>query len=94
MQAILAGCAAAVVRPGEDLRPCSGRVGDSFLGALTGCDGAHSVKGVLNGIRAIKEIAMISVLALAGLFVVLAWATHDRDGMDFRARDIHRAQSW
>lgn len=37
---------------------------------------------------------MISVVVLAALVVASAWFTHDRDGMDFRARDFHRAQSW
>lgn len=37
---------------------------------------------------------MITVVVLAASTLMLAWLTHDRDGMDFRARDFHRAQSW
>lgn len=34
---------------------------------------------------------MLSVLALITFVVFLVWLTSDRDGLDFRARDIHRA---
>lgn len=34
---------------------------------------------------------MLSVLALIAFIVFLVWLTSDRNGLDFRARDIHRA---
>ncbi|MEC4613732.1 hypothetical protein [Tsukamurella tyrosinosolvens] len=39
----------------------------------------------------IKEVEMLSVLALIAFVVFLVWLTSDRNGLDFRARDIHRA---
>ncbi|MCS3782021.1 hypothetical protein [Tsukamurella ocularis] len=38
-----------------------------------------------------KEVEMLSVLALIAFVVFLVWLTNDRNGLDFRARDIHRA---
>ncbi|TWS19541.1 hypothetical protein FK529_10155 [Tsukamurella asaccharolytica] len=38
-----------------------------------------------------KEVDMLSVLALITFVVFLVWLTSDRDGLDFRARDIRRA---
>lgn len=34
---------------------------------------------------------MITVLVLAAFVLAILWLTHDRDGLDFGARDIHRA---
>ncbi|WP_158635123.1 hypothetical protein [Tsukamurella asaccharolytica] len=34
---------------------------------------------------------MITVLVVAAFAVAIAALTHDRDGLDFGARDIHRA---
>ncbi|BDH56679.1 hypothetical protein [Tsukamurella sp. PLM1] len=34
---------------------------------------------------------MITVLVIAAFVLAIAWLTHDRDGLDFGARDIHRA---
>lgn len=34
---------------------------------------------------------MLSVLALLVFVAFLAWLTSDHHGLDFRARDIHRA---
>lgn len=34
---------------------------------------------------------MLTVLALITFIVFLIWLTNDRNGLDFRARDIHRA---
>ena len=36
---------------------------------------------------------MITVLALAAFVLAVLWLTHDRDGLDFGARDIHRAMA-
>lgn len=36
---------------------------------------------------------MITVLVIAALAAVLLWLTHDRDGLDFAARDVHRAMA-
>lgn len=36
---------------------------------------------------------MLSVLALIAFIVFLVWLTNDRDGLDFRARDVHRAEA-
>ncbi|CAM3964100.1 MULTISPECIES: hypothetical protein [Tsukamurella] len=35
---------------------------------------------------------MLTVYLIVAFIVVLAWLTHDSDGLDFRARDRHRAQ--
>ncbi|MBS4100271.1 hypothetical protein [Tsukamurella paurometabola] len=40
-----------------------------------------------------KEKAMITVLVIAAFVVAILWLTHDRDGLDFGARDIHRAMA-
>ncbi|TWS26005.1 hypothetical protein FK268_01775 [Tsukamurella sputi] len=40
-----------------------------------------------------QEVEMLSVLALIAFIVFLVWLTSDRDGLDFRARDVHRAQA-
>lgn len=34
---------------------------------------------------------MITVLVITAFTLAIAWTTHDRDGLDFGARDIHRA---
>ena len=36
---------------------------------------------------------MITVLALAAFVLAVLWLTHDRDGLDFGARAIHRAMA-
>lgn len=36
---------------------------------------------------------MITVLVITALVVGLAWLTHDRDGLDFGARDAPRAMA-
>lgn len=38
-----------------------------------------------------QEVEMLSVLALITFIAFLVWLTSDHDGLDFRARDIHRA---
>ena len=36
---------------------------------------------------------MITVLVIAAFVVALVWLTHDSDGLDYAARDIHRAMA-
>lgn len=36
---------------------------------------------------------MITVLVITAVVVALAGLTHDRDGLDFGARDVHRAMA-
>ncbi len=36
---------------------------------------------------------MITVLVIAAFVLVIAVLTHDRDGLDFAARDVHRAMA-
>jgi hypothetical protein len=35
---------------------------------------------------------MATILIITGFVLVLAWLTHDSDGLDFGARDRHRAR--
>ncbi|MCS3780447.1 hypothetical protein [Tsukamurella ocularis] len=36
---------------------------------------------------------MITVLVITAFVLAIAWLTHDRDGLDYGARDIHRAMA-
>ena len=36
---------------------------------------------------------MITVLVVTALVAVIAWLTHDADGLDYGARDSHRARA-
>ncbi|WP_019203675.1 hypothetical protein [Tsukamurella sp. 1534] len=36
---------------------------------------------------------MLTVLILGAFVLGLLWLTHDSDGLDYRARDLHRAQA-
>ncbi|ADG78040.1 putative protein OS=Tsukamurella paurometabola (strain ATCC 8368 / DSM / CCUG 35730 /CIP 100753 / JCM 10117 / KCTC 9821 / NBRC 16120 / NCIMB 702349/ NCTC 13040) OX=521096 GN=Tpau_1412 PE=4 SV=1 [Tsukamurella paurometabola] len=35
---------------------------------------------------------MFTVVVIAAFVLVLAWLTHDSDGLDYRSRELHRAQ--